>query len=69
MAKTLIKLYDDNVDLEEFLLIEEGDLDKVVELLEKYRDTDEEYNIDGFFEILKDNGIEYESPPVEKIFF
>lgn len=69
MAKTLVKLYDDNVDLEEYILVDEEDFERVIEILEKYRDNDEEYNIDGFFGALEENGIEYESPPVEKVFF
>ena len=69
MAKTLIKLYDDEIDLEEFIIVDEEDVEKVSELLEIYRKSDEEYNIDGFFEVLDENGIEYESPSVEKIYF
>ncbi len=69
MVNTLVKLYDDDVDLEEYIIVDEEDVDNVVELLEKYRESDDEYNIDGFFEILGGNGIEYEAPPVEKIFF
>lgn len=69
MAKTLIKLYDDEVDLEEYILVDEEDVEKVTELLEEYRKSDPEYNTDGFFEALEANGIEYEAPPVEKVFF
>jgi hypothetical protein len=69
MAKTLIKLYDDDVDLEEFILVDEEDVERVTELLEDYRKDDPEYNIDGFLEVLEANGIEYEAPPVEKIYF
>lgn len=69
MAKTLVKLYDDEIDLEEFLLVEEEDIENIVELLEKYRESDEEYNIDGFFNILDENGIEYDHLPVENIYF
>jgi hypothetical protein len=69
MAKTLIKLYDDDVDLEEFILVDEEDVEEVVALLEEYRKSDEEYNIDGFFEVLDANAVEYEAPPVEKVYF
>jgi hypothetical protein len=69
MAKTLVKLYDDEVDLEEFILVDEEDVEEVVALLEEYRKADPEYNIDGFLEVLDVNTIEYEAPPVEKIYF
>jgi len=69
MAKTLIKLYDDEVDLEEFILVDEEDVERVTELLEDYRKDDPEYSIDGFLEVLEANGIEHEAPPVEKIYF
>lgn len=69
MAKTLIKLYDDDVDLEEFIIVDEEDVERVKEILEDYRSADPEYNIDAFLEELEANGIEYESLPVEKIFF
>ncbi len=69
MAKTLIKLYDDDVDLEEFILVEEEDVEEVLALLDEYRKSDEEYNIDGFLEVLDTNEIEYEAPPVEKVYF
>jgi hypothetical protein len=69
MAETLIKLYDDEVDLEEFILVEEEDVERVKELLEEYRKSDPEYNTEGFFDALEVNGIEYEAPPVEKVFF
>lgn len=69
MAKTLIKLYDDEVDLEEFILVDEEDVEEVVALLEEYRKNDPEYNIEGFLEVLEANGIEHEAPPVEKVFF
>lgn len=69
MAKTLIKLYDDKVDLEEFILVDEEDVEKVQALLEEYRKSDPEYNIDGFFEALDANGIEYEALPVERVYF
>lgn len=68
MAKILIKLYDDEIDLEEFILVEEEDVERVKELLEKYRGADSEYDIDGFLEELEADGIEYEYPPVEYVF-
>jgi hypothetical protein len=69
MANTLVKLYDEKVDLEEYILVDEEDVGRVKELLEDYRKDDPEYNIEGFLEGLEANGIEYESPPVEKVFF
>ena len=69
MAKTLIKLYDDKIDLEEFILVDEEDVERVKELLEEYRGANPEYDIDGFLEELEADGIEYESPPVEKVYF
>lgn len=69
MAKTLIKLYDHEVDLEELIIVDEEDVDKVKEILEDYRKDDSEYNIEGFLEVLEANGIEYEAPPVEKVYF
>lgn len=69
MAKTLIKLYDDEVDLEEFIIVDEEDVERVKELLEDYRSADPEYNIEGFLEVLEANGIEHEAPPVEKVYF
>jgi hypothetical protein len=69
MANTLVKLYDDEVDLEEFIMVDEEDVERVRELLEDYRKDDPEYNIDGFLEVLEANGIEYEAPPVEKVYF
>lgn len=69
MAKTLIKLYDDEVDFEEFILVDEEDVERVKELLEDYRNDDHEYNIEGFLDILEANGIEHETPPVERVYF
>lgn len=69
MAKTLVKLYDDDENLEEYILVDEEDVGQVKELLEDYRKDDPEYNIDGFLEVLEANGIEYEAPPVEKVYF
>ena len=69
MAKTLIKLYDDQVDLEEYIIVDEEDVEKVQTLLETYRKSDPEYNIDGFFDVLDANSIEYEALPVEKVYF
>ena len=69
MAKTLIKLYDNEIGLEEFLLVEEEDVDKVTVLLEEYRKSDPEYNTDGFFEVMDMSRIEYESLPVERVYF
>ena len=69
MVKILIKLYDDDIDLEEFIIVDEEDVDNVVELLEEYRKSDQEYNTDGFFEVLDVSGVEYESLPVEKMYF
>jgi hypothetical protein len=69
MAKTLIKLYDDEVDLEEYILVDEEDVERIKEILEDYRSADPEYNIDAFLEQLETNGIEYETPPVEKVYF
>lgn len=69
MAKTLVKFYDDEVDLEEFILLEEEDIEEVKALLEEYRKSDPEYNIDGFFDVLDANAVEYEAPPVEKVYF
>ncbi len=69
MAKTLIKLYDDEVDIEEFILVDEEDVERVKELLEDYRKDDSEYNIYGFLEVLEVNEIEHEAPPVEKVYF
>lgn len=69
MAKTLVKLYDDEVDLEEFILLEEEDVEDVKALLEEYRKSDPEYNIDGFFGVLDANAVDYEAPPVDKVYF
>lgn len=69
MAKVLIKLYDDAVGLEEFILLNEESVDGVTAFLEEYRKSDPEYNIDGFLELLDANGIEYESPPVQNVYF
>lgn len=69
MAKTLVKFYDEEVHLEEFILVDEEDVEQVKELLEDYRKDNPDYNIDGFFEILEANGIEYEAPPIEKVYF
>ena len=69
MAKTLIKLYDDEVDLEEYILVDEEDVERIKELLEDFRKANPEYNIDEFLEELEANGIEYEAPPVEKVYF
>ena len=69
MAKTLIKLYDDEVDLEEYILVDEEDVERIKELLEDFRKANPEYNIDEFLEELEANGVEYEAPPVEKVFF
>lgn len=69
MAKTLVKLYDDEVDLEEYVIVDEEDIEKVHALLEEYRKSDSEYNVDGFLEVLEENEIEYEAPPVERIYF
>ena len=69
MAKTLIKLYDDEISLEEFIIVDEEDVNKVMTLLEEYRKSDPEYNTDGFFEVLDMSEIEYESPPVERMYF
>ncbi len=70
MAKILVRLQDENVDLEEFILIhEEDDLDEVKALLDEYRKSDEEYDIDGFLAILDENDIEYEQIAVESIYF
>ena len=69
MAKTLIKLYDDEVDLEEYILVDEEDVERIKELLEDFRKANPEYNIDEFLEELEANGVEYEAPPVEKVYF
>ncbi len=69
MAKVLVKLYDDEVDLEEFILINEEIVDEVTAILEEYRKSDQEYNIDGFLELLDANGIDYESLPVQNVYF
>jgi len=69
MVNTLVKLHDEQVDLEEFIIVDEEDVARVKELLDDYRKDNPEYNIDGFLELLDVNGIDYESPPVEKIFF
>lgn len=69
MAKTLVKFYDDEVDLEEFIMVEEEDVEDVKALLEEYRKSDPEYNIDGFLEVLDANAVDYEAPPVEKVYF
>lgn len=69
MAKVLVKLYDNEVDLEEFILINEEIVDEVTAILEEYRKSDQEYNIDGFLELLDANGIDYESLPVQNVYF
>lgn len=69
MVNTLVKLHDDEVSLEEFIIVDEEDVGRVKELLEDYRKDNPEYNIDGFLELLDVNGIDYESPPVEKVYF
>ena len=69
MAKILVKLYDDEVDLEEFIIVDETGVERITEILEEYRKADPEYNVDAFLEELEANGIEYESLPVEKIYF
>ena len=69
MVKTLVKLYGDQIDLEEFIIVDEEDVECIKELLEDYRGADPEYDIDGFLEELKANDIEYESPPIEKVYF
>lgn len=69
MVNTLVKLHDDEVSLEEFIIVDEEDVGRVKELLEDYRKDNPEYNIDGFFELLDINGIDYEAPPVERVYF
>ncbi len=69
MANTLIKLYDEEVELEEYILVDEEDVERVKEILEIYRKTDPKYDIYSFLEGLEANGIEYEAPPVEKVYF
>lgn len=69
MAKVLVKLYDNEVDLEEFILINEEIVDEVTAILEEYRKSDQEYNIDGLLELLDANGIDYESLPVQNVYF
>ena len=69
MANVLIKLYDTEVDLEEFLLVDEEDVKEVLDLLEAHRKLDTEYNIDGFFEVLDEHEIEYTIPVVQKVYF
>ena len=69
MAKILVKLYDDEVDLEEFIIVDEDGVERIKEILEEYRKADPEYSVDAFLEELEANGIEYESLPVEKIYF
>lgn len=69
MEKILAKFYDDQVDFEAFILIDENDIEKVLDLLEAYRKDNEEYNWDGFVQILCDNKIKFEKYPVENIYF
>lgn len=69
MAKILIKLYDNEIDFEEFIIVDEEDIDEVLELLNDYRKSEPEYNIDGFLELLDENEIQYEYPSVEKVYF
>lgn len=69
MANVLIKLYDVEIDFEEFLLVDEDDVKEVLNLLEAYRKLDPEYNIDGFFGVLDEHEIEYTIPVVEKVYF
>lgn len=70
MENVLIKLYDTEIDLEEFLLVDEENVKEVLDLLEAYRKLDPEcYNIDGFFEVLDEHEIEYTIPVVQKVYF
>lgn len=69
MANTIVKLHDDNVSLEEFIIVDEEDVGKVKELLDDYRKDNPGYNIDEFLGLLDVNDIDYESPPVERVCF
>jgi Uma2 family endonuclease len=69
MANTLVKLFDDEEGVEEYILVDEEDVEKVKQLLEEYRKDNPDYDIEGFLELLDVNGIDYESLPVEKVYF
>lgn len=69
MPKILGKFYDEGISFEGYLLFDEANMLKVIELLEKYRKECENYNWSDFVQILRDNNIEFEDPPVEKFSF
>lgn len=70
MPKILAKFYDEGISFEGFLIFdEEKEMLKAMELLEKYRKECEDYNWSDFVQILRDNNIVFEAPPVEKFCF
>jgi hypothetical protein len=48
--------YDHNIDFYKIMFINIDDDGIVGELLDEYRESDEEYNFDGWFEFLKSKG-------------
>lgn len=70
MPKILAKFYDEGISLENFLLFDEDkEMNKALELLEKYRKECEAYNWSDFVQILRDNKVIFECPPVERFYF
>lgn len=69
MEKLLLKFFDNDIDFERFLLVKEEDLDRIAYLLVSYRKSDEEYNWDDFVLFLRDNKVEFDTYPVEEIYF
>lgn len=69
LSKKLLKFFDDQVDLEFFLIVREEDIEKIKALLDEYRKTDEEYNNVDFIQYLRDNDIWFEDIDVVEIYF
>ena len=57
MSKIIIEL-SDNEDIYGLIRVNEEDKDKIEKMITDYKDSDDEYNIDGLYEYLKDHGIE-----------
>lgn len=69
MENILIKFFDEEVDFEAFLLVDKENVNIIDTILEKYKYEDEEYNWDGFIQLLRANNVKFKEPLVQEVYF
>jgi len=64
MTKRIVDFFDEESTYAR-IRVDKKYINKITKLLDKYREEDPYYDIEGFLEYLEENGIEFETIPLE----